>query len=96
MSARDIVLAHGGSMGMGEMLAGLGPVILGLILIGTFVLLLGADSRRRKNTYGYKDLTPTSGRLFFSGAYFKLEESLKADFVDNRNLAAEGAETTTK
>lgn len=34
----------------------------------------------------YRDMTPTSGRLFFSGAYFKLEESLKADFVDTRNL----------
>ncbi|MEI2809725.1 MAG: hypothetical protein V9F00_05845 [Nocardioides sp.] len=91
MSARDVVLAHGGSMGTGEMLAGLGPVILGALLIATFVLLLGADSRRRKNTYGYRDLTPTSGRLFFSGAYFKLEESLKADFVDTRNLPSNTA-----
>lgn len=85
MSAREIVLAHGASGGTGEMLAGLGPIILGMILIGTFVLLLGADSRRRNKT-GYRDLTPTSGRLMFSGTYFKLEDSLKAEFVDDREL----------
>ncbi|MGL5809076.1 MAG: hypothetical protein ACRCYQ_03935 [Nocardioides sp.] len=82
-----IVLAHGGHNSTAELLAGLGPVILGAILITTFILLLGADKTRR-NRSGYRDMTPTSGRLLFSGAYFKLEEALKHDYVDDRDLAS--------
>jgi hypothetical protein len=92
--AQGIVLAHGGSMGgTAEMLAGLGPVILGVTLIITFCLLLGAD-RTRRNKAGYRDMTPTSGRLLFSGAYFKLEEMLKHEYVDDRELASTKTEPT--
>lgn len=91
--AQGIILAHGGSGSTAEMLAGLGPVLLGAILIITFVLLLGADKSRR-NKSGYRDMTPTSGRLLFSGAYFKLEEMLKHEYVDDRNLAAATASPT--
>lgn len=87
--AQGTILAHGGGGGTVEMLAGLGPVILGATLIITFVLLLGADKTRR-NRSGYRDMTPTTGRLLFSGAYFRLEEMLKHEYVDDRNLAAAG------
>lgn len=89
---QGIILAagsHGGGGGTAEMLAGLGPVILGATLIITFILLLGADKTRR-NRSGYRDMTPTTGRLLFSGAYFRLEEMLKHEYVDDRNLAAAG------
>ncbi|MGL5825460.1 MAG: hypothetical protein ACRCYU_11705 [Nocardioides sp.] len=83
------LLAHGGANGTAEMLAGLGPVLLGVTLIVTFCLLLGAD-RTRRNKSGYRDMTPTTGRLLFSGAYFRLEEMLKHDYVDDRNLEPAG------
>jgi hypothetical protein len=83
--AQGTILAHGGANSTAEMLAGLGPVLLGVTLIVTFCLLLGAD-RTRRNKSGYRDMTPTTGRLLFSGAYFRLEEMLKHDYVDDRNL----------
>ena len=92
--AHGIILAHGASGYTAEVLAGLGPVILGALLITTFILLLGADKTRR-NKSGYRDMTPTSGRLLFSGAYFKLEEMLKHEYVDDRNLAAAAAPSPT-
>ncbi|MEQ1899017.1 MAG: hypothetical protein ABL971_16750 [Vicinamibacterales bacterium] len=85
--AQGNILAHGGGGGTMEMLAGLGPVILGAGLIITFCLLLGAD-RSRRNKSGYRDMTPTSGRLLFSGAYFQLEEMLKHEYVDDRDLVS--------
>lgn len=88
--AQGTILAHGGGGGgTMEILAGLGPVLLGAGLIITFCLLLGADKSRR-NRSGYRDMTPTTGRLLFSGAYFRLEEMLKHEYVDDRNLAAAG------
>jgi len=93
--SQGIVLAHGGANSTAEMLAGLGPIILGVVLITTFILLLGADKTRR-NRSGYRDMTPTSGRLLFSGAYFKLEEMLKHEYVDDRNLASVSGESDPK
>lgn len=92
--AQGIVLAHGGANATTtEVLAGLGPIILGVTLIVTFCLLLGAD-RTRRNKSGYRDMTPTTGRLLFSGAYFKLEEMLQHEYVDDRDLKSTKPEPT--
>jgi hypothetical protein len=64
-----IILAHGDSGGMdGSMsgLVGLGPVILGAVLIGYFILLLGGDRRPRRRQ---QDDSPSPARQMFDGKY---------------------------
>lgn len=73
---------HGGGMGSMDMLIGLGPVILGGLLIGIFVLMLSIDmsgTAKRRYHSGYRDERPTGARLLFSGKYYELEELLKRD-----------------
>lgn len=73
---------HGGGTGSMDMLIGLGPVILGALLIGIFVLMLSIDmSGTSKQRYhsGYRDERPTGARLLFSGKYFELEELIRRD-----------------
>jgi hypothetical protein len=70
------IALHGGATGAVDMLVGLGPVILGAVLIGAFVVLLTFD-RSAAARSGYRDERPTSARLLFSGAYYQLEELLR-------------------
>lgn len=69
---------HGGATGAVDMLAGLGPVILGAVLIGAFVVLLTFD-RSSAARSGHRDERPTSARLLFSGTYYQLAEMLRKD-----------------
>lgn len=75
MNADRTILAHGGATGSIDILVGLGPIILGGVLIVAFVLLLATD-RSSAARSGYRDERPTSARLLFSGRYFQLEELL--------------------
>jgi hypothetical protein len=86
-SHEDTILAHGGATSSLDMVVGLAPVLLGIVLLGAFALLLAADrSRRPKAKEGYRDLTPTSGRLFFSGAYYEMEELFGQELKVRRNV----------
>lgn len=82
MTIPKILPMHGGGTGSMDMLIGLGPVILGGLLIGIFVLMLSIDmsgTSKRRYQSGYRDERPTGARLLFSGKYFELEELLKRD-----------------
>lgn len=81
-----MILAHGGASGAVDMLVGLGPVILGAVLIGAFVVLLSWDRSSAART-GWRDERPTSARLLFSGRYYDLEELLKHDLQEPRRPA---------
>jgi hypothetical protein len=63
-----ITLAHGdgGMDGSLSGLVGLGPVILGAVLIGYFVLLLGGERRPRRRQ---QDDSPSPARQMFDGTY---------------------------
>ena len=88
-SHESTILAHGGPASGLDMVVGLAPVLLGIVLFGAFALLLAADrSRRPKDKEGYRDITPTSGRLFFSGAYYALEEAFGQELTVKRNVPA--------
>jgi len=78
MDSDHLILAHGAAGSTIDMLVGLGPVILGAVLIGAFILLLSTD-RANAVRSGYRDETPTSARLLFSGTYYHLEEMLQHD-----------------
>jgi len=90
MDSDHIISAHGGAMSTADMLVGLGPVILGAVLIGIFILLLSTD-RSPAARAGWRDETPTSARLLFSGTYYQLEELLK---YDNEEPSATSPETS--
>jgi hypothetical protein len=82
MAADQVIRAHGGGgEGWVDALVGLGPVLLGVVLIGGFIALLATDrsgARRR----GYRDSRPAPGRLLFSGVYYQLEEAFhQPDYV---------------
>jgi hypothetical protein len=83
MPFAHIVAFHGGATGAVDMLVGLGPVILGAVLIGAFVVLITFD-RSAAARSGYRDERPTGARLLFSGAYYQLEELLRQQSVENR------------
>ena len=86
-SHEDNIVAHGGATSSLDMVVGLAPVLLGIVLLGAFALLLAADrSRRPKEKEGYRDPTPTSGRLFFSGAYFEMEQNFGQELMVKRNV----------
>jgi len=79
MDSDYVISAHGGAMSTADMLVGLGPVILGGVLIGVFILLLSTD-RSPAAKSGWRDETPTSARLLFSGTYYELEELLGHEY----------------
>ena len=81
------ILAHGGAMNSVDMLVGLGPVLLGAVLIVSFVLLLSFD-RSDKSGTGIRDETPTSARLLFSGTYYHLEELLAQEALEPERVGA--------
>ena len=83
MPIAHIIALHGGASGAVDMLVGLGPVILGAVLIGAFVVLLTFD-RSAAARSGYRDERPTSARLLFSGAYYHLEELLRQQSAEDR------------
>ncbi|KWX04686.1 hypothetical protein C3Y87_12385 [Carbonactinospora thermoautotrophica] len=62
----QIFLAHGGGGGPSDVLAGIGPVLIGVVLIGYFVLLLASDRNRGRREL---DDTPTAARQMFDGKY---------------------------
>ena len=70
---------HAGATGAVDMLVGLGPVILGAVLIGAFVVLLAGD-RSKAARSGYRDERPTGARLLFSGKYYELVELLRHEW----------------
>lgn len=80
MANAQILPLHGGAMGALDMLIGLGPVILGGVLIGAFVVLLATD-RSQAARSGYRDERPTGARLLFSGKYYELEELLRHEWT---------------
>lgn len=77
------ILAHGGGGGTVDLLIGIAPVLLGVVLLGAFVLLLQFD-RANHARAGYRDHTPTSARLLFSGTYYQMEEWLERDSEELR------------
>jgi len=96
MAIAQLLPLHGGATGAVDMLVGLGPVILGAVLIGAFVVLLASD-RSRAAQSGYRDERPTGARLLFSGKYYELEELLRHEWegterpVRNRSTESTGA-----
>ena len=80
---------HGGASGAVEMLVGIGPVLLGCVLIGFFIVLLTFD--RRNDRGGWRDETPSAARLLFSGTYYDLEELLEGSGEDVERNTPESA-----
>ena len=93
MPFAHIIAFHGGATGAVDMLVGLGPVILGAVLIGAFIVLLSFD-RSAAARSGYRDERPTSARLLFSGAYYHLEELLRQQSAGNRQPPEPSSEQT--
>jgi len=86
MAIAQLLPLHAGATGALDMLVGLGPVILGGVLIGAFVVLLAAD-RSQAARSGYRDERPTGARLLFSGKYYELEELLRHEWEGNERPA---------
>lgn len=87
--AHAILPLHAGAMSAMDMLVGLGPVLLGGLLIGIFILMLSVDlSRGSKYHSGYRDERPTGARLLFSGKYYELEELLQHNYDESTRTAA--------
>jgi hypothetical protein len=86
-----IILAHsGGGMDDGSLsgLVGLGPVILGAVLIGYFVLLLGGERRPRRRQ---QDDSPSPARQMFDGEYAWSSMMLGADIDAHFSTIEEGS-----
>jgi hypothetical protein len=81
MAAEKVILAHGGSGSLLDTLVGVGPVMLGGLLILAFILLLAGDRRtRQRRRHGYRDERPTSARLLFSGTYYELDRLVESNY----------------
>ncbi len=62
----QIFLAHGGGGSTSDVLAGLGPVLIGVVLLGYLVLLLASERNRGPREL---DDTPSAARQMFDGKY---------------------------